>query len=48
MLVIRKPLSFETESWFYIGVKPYQQRLIDVDAGLLSRITRDVKRDASN
>ena len=44
MLVIRKPrsLSFTTESWFYVDVKPYQQRLIDLEASLLSRTTRDV------
>jgi DnaK suppressor protein len=44
MLVTRKPrsLSFKTESWFYVDVKPYQQRLIDVEASLLSRTTRDV------
>jgi RNA polymerase-binding transcription factor DksA len=44
MLVVRKPrsLSFKTESWFYVDVKPYQQRLIDLEVSLLSRTTRGV------
>jgi hypothetical protein len=44
-LVISRPrsLSFKAESWFYRDVSGYKQRLIELEASLSSRTTRDVK-----
>ena len=44
-VVVSRPrsLSFKTESWFYMDVSRYKQRLSDLEASLSSRTTRDVE-----
>jgi DnaK suppressor protein len=44
-VVISRPrsLSFKAESWFYMDVSRYKQRLSDLEASLSSRTTRDVE-----
>ena len=44
-VVVSRPrsLSFKIESWFYMDVSRYKQRLSDLEASLSSRTTRDVE-----
>ena len=44
-VVVSRPrsLSFKTESWFYMDLSRYKQRLSDLEASLSSRTTRDVE-----
>jgi DnaK suppressor protein len=39
----RRSRTFKTELWFYMNVDSYKQRLIELEASLSSRTTRDVK-----
>jgi DnaK suppressor protein len=44
-VVISRPrsLSAKAESWFYMDVSRYKQRLIELEASLSNRTTRDVE-----
>jgi DnaK suppressor protein len=44
-VVISRPrsLSFKAESWFYMDVSRYRQRLKDLEASLSNRTTREVE-----
>jgi DnaK suppressor protein len=44
-IVISRPrsLTFKTESWFYMDVSRYKQRLSDLEASLSNRTTRDIE-----